>query len=178
MSETYLKSDHFTGVDQRPLGRPASPNRCRKTFFTADLWATSHLTQSSSASRFTAGCFGFLLLTQCRERPEAWGEPSRLQAWHTAWPSLNEDRQRYTNCNHIFLRLWCPHGVIDIRARGSLLLADELCRPLAQFDQHLNRNSSLLEQVQGNYRYRCKSECAGAQARAEALAGAEALAPC
>src|SRR5262245_519665 len=26
--------------------------------------------QSSSASRFTAGCFGFLLLTQCRERPE------------------------------------------------------------------------------------------------------------
>ena len=28
------------------------------------------LPQSSSASRFTAGCFGFLLLTQCRERPE------------------------------------------------------------------------------------------------------------
>src|SRR5262249_60696025 len=28
------------------------------------------LPQSSSASRFTAGCFGFLLLIQCRERPE------------------------------------------------------------------------------------------------------------
>lgn len=32
--------------------------------------ATSHLAQSSSASRFTAGCVGFLLLIQCRERPE------------------------------------------------------------------------------------------------------------
>ncbi len=29
-----------------------------------------HRLQSSSASRFTAGCFGFLLLIQCRERPE------------------------------------------------------------------------------------------------------------
>src|ERR671937_543650 len=32
--------------------------------------ATSHLAQSSSASGFTAGCFGFLLLIHCRERPE------------------------------------------------------------------------------------------------------------
>src|SRR5919204_6419930 len=32
--------------------------------------ATSHLAQSSSASRLTAGAAGFLLLTQCRERPE------------------------------------------------------------------------------------------------------------
>jgi hypothetical protein len=28
---------------------------------------------SSSASRFTAGAFGFLLLIQCRERPELYG---------------------------------------------------------------------------------------------------------
>jgi hypothetical protein len=28
------------------------------------------LLQSSSASRFTAGCCGFLFLIQCRERPE------------------------------------------------------------------------------------------------------------
>src|SRR5215469_12425081 len=33
-------------------------------------FATSHLTQSSSASRLTAGASGFLLLIQCRERPE------------------------------------------------------------------------------------------------------------
>jgi hypothetical protein len=32
--------------------------------------AMSHLAQPSSASRFTAGAAGFLLLTQCRERPE------------------------------------------------------------------------------------------------------------
>jgi hypothetical protein len=57
-------------------------------------------------------------------------------------PSLNEGRQRYTNCNHIFLRLWCPHGAVDIRVRGFLLLPDELYRFLAQFDQHPNRNSS------------------------------------
>jgi hypothetical protein len=30
----------------------------------------THLVQSSSASRFTAGAAGFLLFTQCRERPE------------------------------------------------------------------------------------------------------------
>src|SRR5262249_59696155 len=29
-----------------------------------------HLPQSSSASRLTAGAAGFLLLTQCRDRPE------------------------------------------------------------------------------------------------------------
>jgi hypothetical protein len=32
--------------------------------------ATSHLVQSSSASRFTAGAAGFLLLIQCRDRAE------------------------------------------------------------------------------------------------------------
>jgi hypothetical protein len=32
--------------------------------------ATSHLAQSSSASRFTAGAAGFFILSQCRERPE------------------------------------------------------------------------------------------------------------
>jgi hypothetical protein len=52
----------------------------------------------------------------------------------------------------------------------------------AQFDQHPNRNSSLLEQVQDNCRYRYKSECAGALAGGAlaggALAGVEALAPC
>jgi hypothetical protein len=32
--------------------------------------------QFSSASRFTAGTFGFLTLTQCGERPERYGEPS------------------------------------------------------------------------------------------------------
>src|SRR6516162_3271497 len=34
--------------------------------------------QSSSASRFTAGAFGFLTLTQCGERPELYGESSRF----------------------------------------------------------------------------------------------------
>jgi hypothetical protein len=32
--------------------------------------ATSHLAQSSSASRFTAGAFGFFILSQSGERPE------------------------------------------------------------------------------------------------------------
>ena len=53
--------------------------------------------QSSSASRLTAGAAGFLLLTQCRERPERYIEPLRfdtmpsspiLQAWaKTVGPS-------------------------------------------------------------------------------------------
>jgi hypothetical protein len=52
--------------------------------------ATSHLVRSSSASRLTAGAAGFLLLIQCRDRPERWGELRRfdtmpsspsLQAW-------------------------------------------------------------------------------------------------
>src|SRR5262245_24819199 len=99
-----------------------------------------------------------------------------LQAWaKMVAPSLNEGRQRYTNCNHIFLRLWCPHGAVDIRVRVSLLLPDELYKFLARFDQHPNRNSSLLEQVQDNCHYRYKSECAGALAGAETLAGRELL---
>jgi hypothetical protein len=32
--------------------------------------ATSHLAQSSSASRFTAACAGFFILSQSGERPE------------------------------------------------------------------------------------------------------------
>jgi hypothetical protein len=40
----------------------------------------SHLVQSSSACRFTAGAAGFLLLIQCRERPETYGEPSRFDS--------------------------------------------------------------------------------------------------
>src|SRR5215471_10095165 len=108
--------------------------------------------------------------------------PSRpsLHAWrNTVSPSVNEGRQPYTNCNHIFLRLCCPPGAVDIRVRGSLLLPDELYRFLTQSDEHRNRNSSLLEQLQDNCRYRCKSECAGPLAFAEALAGAEVvLAPC
>jgi hypothetical protein len=52
----------------------------------------------------------------------------------TVSPSLNEGTQRYTNCNHIFLRLCCPHGAVDIRVRGALLLADELYRFLPQLD--------------------------------------------
>src|SRR5262249_23087820 len=59
--------------------------------------ATSHLAQSSSASRLTACAVG-LLLTQCRERPGRYGEPRRfdtmpsrpsLHAWHTASPSVS-----------------------------------------------------------------------------------------
>src|SRR5260370_15847947 len=93
-----------------------------------------------------------------------------LQAWrNTVSPSLNEGRQPYTNCNHIFLRLCCPPGAVDIRVRGSILLPDELYRFLAQSDEHQNRNSSLLEQLQDNGRYRCKSECAGGLAGAEPL---------
>lgn len=34
--------------------------------------------QSSSASRVTAGALGFFTLTQCAERPERYGEPSRF----------------------------------------------------------------------------------------------------
>src|SRR6516165_9105907 len=34
--------------------------------------------QSSSASRFTAGAFGFLTFTQCGERPDRYIEPSRF----------------------------------------------------------------------------------------------------
>jgi hypothetical protein len=90
--------------------------------------------------------------------------------------SLNESKQRYTNCNHIFLRLCCPHGAVDIRVRVSLLLADELYRFLAQFDLHSNRNPSLLEQLQDNYHYRYKSEYV-ALAVAEALVVAGALVP-
>src|SRR5262249_36751566 len=37
-----------------------------------------HLLQAAWASRFTAGAAGFLLLIQCRERPDTYGEPSRL----------------------------------------------------------------------------------------------------
>src|ERR1700731_3072220 len=53
--------------------------------------------QSSTAARFTAGAFGFLLLIQCRERPELYGESRRLDMmpsspslqawWKTSGPS-------------------------------------------------------------------------------------------
>src|SRR5262249_4194579 len=58
-----------------------------------------------------------------------------LSRWRNTFsPSLSEGRQRYTNCNRIFLRLCCHHGAVDIRVRGSLLLPDELYRFLPQFD--------------------------------------------
>ena len=36
------------------------------------------LPQSSSASRFTAGAFGFLTLIQCLERPDRYSRPTRF----------------------------------------------------------------------------------------------------
>jgi hypothetical protein len=41
----------------------------------ASDWVTA---QSSSASRLTAGAFGFLTFTQCGDRPERYGEPGRF----------------------------------------------------------------------------------------------------
>jgi hypothetical protein len=43
--------------------------------------------QSSSASRFTAGAFGFLTCTQCGERPERYSEPIRFETMPSQ-PSL------------------------------------------------------------------------------------------
>ena len=40
---------------------------------------TRHLPQSSSASRFTAGAFGFLNLSQSGDRPDLYREPSRFE---------------------------------------------------------------------------------------------------
>jgi len=37
-----------------------------------------HRPQSSSASRFTAGAFGFLTLIQCLERPDRYSKPTRF----------------------------------------------------------------------------------------------------
>ena len=42
--------------------------------------APGHRPQSSSASRRTAGAFGFLTLIQCSVRPDRYGEPSRFDA--------------------------------------------------------------------------------------------------
>jgi len=67
--------------------------------------ATSHFAQSSSASRLTAGAAGFLLLSQCRERPERQGEPSRFD---TMWRTCPRTRSRH--------RTW--QG--PLRARSSL----------------------------------------------------------
>jgi hypothetical protein len=47
--------------------------------------------QSSSASRFTAGAFGFLLLSQCRERPKLYGDCSRAMPMITGTGSLRQD---------------------------------------------------------------------------------------
>jgi hypothetical protein len=46
------------------------------------------LDQSSSASRFTTGAFGFLLLTQCRDRPELYGESRRFETIPSARASI------------------------------------------------------------------------------------------
>jgi hypothetical protein len=37
-----------------------------------------HQVQSSCSSRHTAGASGFLILSQCTERPARYGEPNRL----------------------------------------------------------------------------------------------------
>jgi hypothetical protein len=50
-------------------------------------FAEGHLSQSSSAFRFTAAAFGFLDLTQCGERPELYGESRRLDTMPSR-PSL------------------------------------------------------------------------------------------
>jgi hypothetical protein len=52
------------------------------------LGTTSHLAQSSSASRLTAGTAGFLLLTQCRDRPERRAKALRYRG-RTASPSVS-----------------------------------------------------------------------------------------
>ena len=44
----------------------------------AALAPKGYFPQSSSASRFTAGAFGFLILSQSGERPERYVEPSRF----------------------------------------------------------------------------------------------------
>src|ERR1700730_18387847 len=94
--------------------------------------------------------------------------PSLQVRRKTVRPSLNEDTQRYTHFPPTLVPLM---EQLIFEYAALCLLLDELYRSLAQFDQHPSPNSSLLEQVQDNCRYRCKSECAGA------LAGAEALAP-
>jgi hypothetical protein len=57
--------DHHDGQQQGLSERPMGGN--------ADIFSgylTLGLLQSSSASRFTAGAFGFFTFTQCGERPE------------------------------------------------------------------------------------------------------------
>jgi hypothetical protein len=52
---------------------PTKQAACSSTVDGGPDAASGHLRrrpQSSSASRFTAGAFGFLTLTQCAERPE------------------------------------------------------------------------------------------------------------
>jgi hypothetical protein len=39
----------------------------------------THRLQSSSSSRFTAGCAGFFILSQSGERPERYGESLRFE---------------------------------------------------------------------------------------------------
>src|SRR5262249_42698277 len=62
--------------------------------------------QSSSASRDTAECFGFLLSTQCHEWPERQGEPSRFDTMPSkpslhAWRNTTSPVRRCTIAAHL-----------------------------------------------------------------------------
>ena len=55
--------------------------------------SSSHASQSSSTSRETAGAFGFLTFIQYLDRPEPYGEPSRLDTMPSQ-PSRHAARTR------------------------------------------------------------------------------------
>jgi hypothetical protein len=64
-------------------GKDSNENRARETTDFGDYCGR----QSSSASRVAAGALGFLTFTQCAERPERYGEPSRFDTMPSQ-PSL------------------------------------------------------------------------------------------
>jgi len=94
------------------------------------LGLADHPPQSSSASRFTAGAFGFLLLIQSRERPDRYGESRRFE---TIPSSRSGRRHKGRRCRHAANRAFARSWRCRRRRRSCCLrVRESLTRRVSQ----------------------------------------------
>src|SRR5262245_49161025 len=92
---------------RQPQPKQSAPNAITMPNCSSCSCCTVHRPQSSSASRFTAGAAGLLILSQCCERPERYSEPRSFDRKHSQPSNPFELTSGFsTAAKHIELVVW------------------------------------------------------------------------
>jgi hypothetical protein len=123
------------------LGHEGGSNLKRDWRSHGDGRHQSQRPQSSSASRFTADARGFLILSQCGERPERYAEPSRLETMPSQ-PSLHACFEYAVAVTLVVLLSTMP-GCGPRTNRASFVLRCSMATKREQMSTNIGRNANL-----------------------------------